>query len=123
MGIYKVRSNTLSFSIQMLYSHLAYRDLPTNWRDLHALAKVGHRAIKEKTGTHYRCGSVALLIRHTAAGGSPDYAFGAVKIPFAMVMELSGGGFGFDPPVGEIKRLVSESWVGIQAMCNSIANS
>lgn len=98
-------------------------DLPENWRELHALAKVGHRAIKAKTGTHYRCGSVALVIRHTAAGGSPDYALGAVKIPFAMAMELSGGGFGFEPPPSEIRPLVQESWIGISAMCLHIGNN
>lgn len=86
------------------------------------MAKVGCRAIKEKTGSAYRCGSVAVLIRQTAAGGSPDYAFGTVKIPFVMTMELSGGGYGFDPPPCEIKALVEESWIGIRAMCVYIAN-
>lgn len=89
---------------------------------MHKLAKIGHCAIKEKTGTHYRCGSVSVLIRHTAAGGSPDYAMGAAKIPYAMAMELSGGGYGFDPPPTEIKTLVQESWIGIKAMCIYIAN-
>lgn len=31
-------------------------------------------------------------------------------------MELPPGGSGFDPPPIEIKRLISESWIGIQAM-------
>lgn len=91
--------------------------------ELHRLAKIGHRAIRNKTGKFYRCGSVAALIKHTAAGGSPDYALGAVKIPYAMTMELSGGGHGFDPPTAEIQGLVSESWAGIQAMCAHIADN
>lgn len=85
------------------------------------MARIGHKAIIEKTGTNYRVGSVATLIRRTAAGGSPDYALGALKIPFAMTMELSGDGYGFDPPKSEIRRLVQESWTGIRAMCVHIA--
>lgn len=95
---------------------------PSNWRALHRLAQAGHLAIKRQTGKHYRCGSVALLIKHTAAGGSPDYALGVVKIPYAMAMELSGGGHGFDPPCTAIRGLVGESWIGIQAMCAHIAD-
>lgn len=97
--------------------------LPPNWASLHRLAKIGHCAIRKKTGTFYRCGSVASVIKHTAAGGSPDYALGAVKIPYAMTMELSGGGYGFDPPKSEIHGLVSESWAGIHAMCAHIAEA
>lgn len=93
---------------------------PDNWRELHKLAKIGQTAIREKTGTIYRCGSVALINRQVAAGGSPDYAYGKLKIPYAMVMELTGGSF--HPPPTEIRRIVQESWFGIKAMCCHIAD-
>jgi hypothetical protein len=62
---------------------------------------------------------VAIINRQTAAGGSPDYAYGTLKIPYAMVMELTGGCF--HPPPIEILRIVRESWFGIRAMCCYIA--
>lgn len=93
----------------------AYRRPPDNWRELHKLAKIGQAAIKEKTGNIYRCGTVSFINRHVAAGGSPDYAYGTLKIPYAMVMELTGGSF--HPPANEIRRIVRESWYGIRAMC------
>lgn len=113
---------------------------PDNWRELHKLAKIGQTAIKEKTGNIYRCGSVALINRHVAAGGSPDYAYGTLKIPYAMVTELTGGipnrriifiqpkqfffrrSGSFHPPTTEILRIVRESWFGIRAMCCYIAD-
>lgn len=100
-------------------SYLACQ-ISDNWRELHKLAKIGQAAIKEKTGNIYRCGSVALINRGEAAGGSPDYAYGTLKIPYAMVMELTGGSF--HPPQTEILRIVRESWFGIRAMCCYIAD-
>lgn len=99
-----------------------YRELPENWKKLHRLAEIGSRAICEKTGIKYRYGNVAVLNHHTASGGSPDYALKYAKIPYVIVMEVSGGGHGFHPPECEIFNLVKESWIGIRAMCKYIAN-
>lgn len=52
-------------------------------------------------------------------GGSPDYAFGIVKIPYVMTMELGGGSF--HPPSTDIFNIAQESWIGIRAMCTFIA--
>lgn len=82
---------------------------------MHELAKAGHSAIMKKTGTNYRVGNAANLIKQPTSGGSSDYALGVVRIPFVITMEISGGAF--QPPSTDIKRLVQESWIGIKAMC------
>lgn len=97
---------------------ILFRLLPSNWRDLHNLARAGHLAILKATGTVYRYGAISSLIKQTASGGSPDYAFGVVKTPFVIAMEISGGQF--QPPNSEIKRITKECWIGIKAMCSYV---
>ncbi|KAG4072016.1 hypothetical protein HA402_010953 [Bradysia odoriphaga] len=109
-----------SYAKAFMYPFGYTRKPPDNWRELHKLAKIGQIAIKEKTGSIYRCGTVAFINQHVAAGGSPDYAYGTLKIPYTMVMELAGGCF--HPPATEILRIVRESWFGIRAMCCYIAD-
>lgn len=82
---------------------------------LHKLANIGHQAIKDQTGKKYRIGSVASVL-HRAAGGSIDYAYGSLGIPYVICFEMSPGGSGFDPPKSQIQKLVHESWSGIRAM-------
>ena len=120
---FKIIEHLLCVCVLLILCFFLRRSLPSNWRDLHKLAKIGQSAIKAKTGITYRSGSVSVLIRRTAAGGSPDYALGIVKIPLVMTMELSGAGYGFHPPETEIKTLVHESWIGIKAMCMHVADS
>lgn len=101
--------------IIQIISYRFGRRLPNNWKGLHELAKVGQSAIFKKTGTKFRLGNIATIIKSTASGGSPDYAFEVVKTPFVIIMEISGGGF--QPPKDEIKRIAEECWIGIKAMC------
>lgn len=91
---------------------------------MHELAKVGKEAIQEATGTKYRIGNTAKVIKRTVGGSSADYAFGVLNIPYVIAMELPagrGGGNGFDPPCHDIKRLVKESWIGIREMIAAIS--
>lgn len=113
---FRKQSLTIDLIPRFFCALLNCRKLPENWKGLHELAKVGQSAILKKTGTRYRLGNVASQINGTAAGGSPDYAFGVAKIPFVIAMEISGGSF--HPPAGDIKRLVDECWIGIRAMCS-----
>lgn len=84
---------------------------------------MGKTAIEEATGTKYRIGNTAKVIKHTVGGSSADYAFGVLEIPYVIAMELPAGrgGNGFDPPCHDIKRIVKESWIGIRAMVASLS--
>lgn len=79
---------------------------------------MGQKAILQATGTKYRIGNTSRVIKNTVGGSSADYAFGVLRIPFVIVMELPGKGF--DPPCHEIKRIVKESWIGIKEMISCI---
>lgn len=96
--------------------------LPDNWMSLHGLARAGSLAIQKETGTKFRVGSVASLVKNAkrSGGGSVDYAHKTAKIPFAIAMELSGGCF--QPAAKAILGIVSETWVGIHAMCTLLKN-
>lgn len=103
------------------FTFLNERDLPSNWQDLHALVNAGAQAIKAATGTKYTIGSSTNVL-YAAAGGSDDYALGELGIPYSVTMELPRGGTGFDPPPSQIERLVSETWIGIHAMAQHLAD-
>jgi hypothetical protein len=91
--------------------------LPTTWRKLNELAKIGCAAIQDHSGRKYRYGNTASCIRSLVSGSSADYAFEVQKIPHVITMELPAGGKrGFNPPVEEIAPLCLESWQGIKAM-------
>lgn len=85
---------------------------------LHNLAKAGYLAIEKETGTKFRIGSAASIVKNVdhIGGGSLDYAHKMAKIPFVIAMELSGDGF--HPPPTAINGIIRESWIGIQAMCS-----
>lgn len=85
---------------------------------LHRLAKAGYSAIQRATGSEFHIGSVSSVLkkRNKIGGGSLDYAYKMAKIPFVIAMELSGGSF--HPPSNAIKDVISESWIGIRAMCS-----
>lgn len=93
---------------------------PTNSLRLRNLAKAGYLAIKKETGTKFRIGTVAAILKNTKqiGGGSLDYAHKMAKIPFVIALELSGGSF--QPPEDQINSIIRESWIGIRAMCSSI---
>lgn len=98
-----------------------FSDLPENWKEIDDLAQAGGKAIRDATGTKYTIGSSTNVL-YAAAGGSDDYALGAIGIPFSLTMELPRGGVaGFDPPPTSIEKLVSETWIGIHAMGRHIA--
>lgn len=82
------------------------------------LARAGHLAIHKETGSKFRIGSVASIVKNArkSGGGSLDYAYEIAKIPFVIAMELSGGSF--QPPTTAINSIICESWIGIQAMCS-----
>uniref|UniRef100_A0A336MC79 Zinc carboxypeptidase A 1 n=1 Tax=Culicoides sonorensis TaxID=179676 RepID=A0A336MC79_CULSO len=109
-----------SYGNYLLYPWGYTSDLPENWKEIDALAQVGAAAIRDATGTRYTVGSSTNVL-YAAAGGSDDYALGELGIPFSITMELPRGGTGFDPPPSSIERLVTETWIGIEAMARYLA--
>ncbi|XP_055913517.1 carboxypeptidase B-like [Eupeodes corollae] len=109
-----------SYGNYLLYPWGYESTLPPTWKDLDEISMAGANAIRSATGTNYTVGS-ATNVLYAAAGASDDYAFGAVKIPVSITMELSGAGSGgFDPPARKIKPFVEEAWIGIKAMAASV---
>lgn len=115
-GVSANLKNAIDFHLSWFYSHFAHsRRLPENWRALQNIASVAQRAILSKTGTRFRTGSVASLLKHTASGGSSDYAYNVAKVPFVITMEVSGDTF--HPSTKSIEGIIRECWIGIRAMC------
>lgn len=84
---------------------------------MESVAMAARNAIKTYSGRYYRVGSISHITRRIIAGSVVDYAYGVVKIPLALVMELPSNEYGFQPPVEKIGPLSNESWCGIREMC------
>ncbi|XP_011180717.2 carboxypeptidase B [Zeugodacus cucurbitae] len=109
-----------AFGNYLLYPWGYTSVLPDNWRDMDEIARAGADAIKNATSTQYTVGSSTNVL-YAAAGGSDDYALAMANIPISMTMELPSAGNGFDPPQSQIEELVSETWIGIKAMAEKVA--
>lgn len=93
------------------------RLLPKNSKLMESVAVAGRNAIKALSGRYYRVGSIARITKRNIGGSVVDYAYGAVKIPLTLVMELPSSEYGFQPPADKIHPLGMESWHGIREMC------
>lgn len=91
--------------------------LAKNSKLMESVAIAGRNAIKTLSGRYYRVGSIAHITKRNIAGSVIDYAYGAVKIPLTLVMELPSSEYGFQPPPDKIHPLGMESWHGIREMC------
>ncbi|XP_043647484.1 carboxypeptidase B [Drosophila teissieri] len=109
-----------SYGNYLLYPWGWTSALPSSWRDNDEVAQAGADAIKSATGTKYTVGSSTNVL-YAAAGGSDDYAFGVANFPVSITMELPAGGTGFNPSTSQIEGFVSETWVGIKAMAEKVA--
>lgn len=117
---FHVRTDFIRFFIPAIPFHGNFgnnfpRRLPENWRVLQDIASVAQKAILRETGTKFRTGSVASVLKHTASGGSSDYAYNVAKVPFVITMEVSGDTF--HPATKSIEGITRECWIGIRAMC------
>lgn len=110
-----------SYGNYLLYPWGWTEELPETWQDLDEVSQAGAAAIKSATGTRYTVGSSTNVL-YAAAGGSDDWAFAEAEVPISITMELPGGGSGgFNPPASSIEKIVKESWVGIKAMAEKVA--
>lgn len=104
----------ISNSFEIIFL-VCFRRLPENWKALQEIASAAQKAILNETGTTFRTGSVASLLKRTASGGSSDYAYNVVMVPFVITMEVSGDTF--HPAATSIAGIIRECWIGIRAMC------
>ena len=100
-------------------------DLPPNYNDVMAKAKVGVDAIKSVYGTTFTYGSSARIL-YIASGGSEDWAYGVAGIPYSYCLELRPGqsgtdaNYGFALPEDRAPKAGEETYQGIQAFLVSI---
>ncbi|XP_061395605.1 carboxypeptidase B1 [Musca vetustissima] len=96
--------------------------LPQDYKLMESVAMAARNAIKSYNGRYYRVGSISHLTKRIIAGSVVDYAYGVVKIPICLVMELPSTEYGFQPPPEKISPISSESWCGIREMCKHAYN-
>lgn len=89
---------------------------------MESVAIAGRNAIKALSGRYYRVGSISHITKRNIAGSVVDYAYGVVKIPLTLVMELPSSEYGFQPPEDKIHPLGMESWHGIREMCKKASS-
>lgn len=94
---------------------------PDNKAELDQLGRKAAAAIATIYGTEYTVGSSATAL-YPAAGGSDDWCMGVAGVPLTYTIELPGGGYwGFDLPEEEIEGVCSETWAGVRAFHDYIA--
>ncbi|KAL5289995.1 hypothetical protein ACFFRR_009781 [Megaselia abdita] len=106
-----------SYAQSIMYPWAYTKELPPQWPLLHEVAEAGFGAIKKSTGRIYKYGSISNVTKKIFSGTVVDYAFGVMKIPICLVMELPSSKYGFQPPNELIESIAIESWIGIRAMC------
>ncbi|XP_046807934.1 carboxypeptidase B [Lucilia cuprina] len=106
-----------SYAQSIMYPWGYSKSLPKNAKLMESVAIAGRNAIKALSGRYYRVGSISHITKRHIAGSVVDYAYGAVKIPLTLVMELPSSEYGFQPPADKIYPLGMESWHGIREMC------
>ncbi|XP_037933092.1 carboxypeptidase B [Teleopsis dalmanni] len=105
-----------SYAQSIMYPWGYTKKLPPNNSKLMEVAQAGHIAIRRHNGRRYKIGNISHCIKHTIPGSIIDYAFGLLKIPLAIVVELPSKELGFQPPIDTIYPIGQESWLGIRAM-------
>lgn len=103
-----------SYGKYLLYPWGYTDSLPDDADELHGLAVIVERAIREIRGTRYNIGSSTNVL-YAAAGGSDDWAKAVAGIQLSYTIELPGGGrHGFDLPPSKILEVVTETFEGVR---------
>lgn len=92
-------------------------DLPKEWKKLDSLAKEVSNSVQRAGGKPFRVLSAGNW--YPAAGGSDDYAFGAIGIPYSYTMELTDG-FEFIFPESLLKKVLPEFYEGFKTFAAHI---
>ena len=123
--------NTLHAYGQYILLPWSYTSLkkPPTYEKMFALAQKGNDALFKVHGTNYSIGTGPELIGYVASGVSSDWAFGEVKIPYAMCMELPPRCdqddydcmiAGFNNPKERIVPTAQEVWAFHETVANEL---
>ncbi|KAI1291093.1 Carboxypeptidase A4 [Halotydeus destructor] len=88
------------------------------YQNLVSKARVAAGALAKNSGTKYEIGTPANLL-YTAAGGSDDWAYGVVKVPYVYCLELRPSGssrYTFVLPASQIRPTCQETWLGAKSL-------
>uniref|UniRef100_A0A0A9Z8P4 Carboxypeptidase B n=1 Tax=Lygus hesperus TaxID=30085 RepID=A0A0A9Z8P4_LYGHE len=116
---------TLHSAAQAILYPWGYTNLvPPDWQDLDALAKKAEAAMSLVNGTRYHVGPTTKLVG-LGAGGSDDWAKGAVGIKYVYTLELPGLFYpekGFHPPTEALPIIAREAFEGIRVFAEHARN-
>ncbi|CAH0401286.1 unnamed protein product [Chilo suppressalis] len=93
--------------------------LPKEWKKLDKLAKRVSAAVQNAGGSPFKVLSAGKW--YAAAGGSDDYAFGAVGVPYSYTMELTNG-YEFVFPEVLLRNVLPQFYEGFKAFGAQIRN-
>ncbi|XP_028030264.1 carboxypeptidase B-like [Bombyx mandarina] len=91
--------------------------LPKEWKKLDSLARAVSDAIQRVGGQPFKVMSAGKW--YPAAGGSDDFAFGAVGVPYSYTMELTDG-YEFVYPEPLLRKVLPQFYEGFRVMGNQI---
>ncbi|XP_013187498.2 carboxypeptidase B [Amyelois transitella] len=91
--------------------------LPKQWRKLDSLARSVSNAVQKAGGKPLTVLSAGKW--YPAAGGSDDFAFGAVGVPYSYTMELTDG-YEFTFPARLLKNVLPQFYEGFKVFGKSI---
>ncbi|XP_049877356.1 carboxypeptidase B-like [Pectinophora gossypiella] len=107
-----------SYGQYLVYPWGYTRDrLPKRWRKLDRLAKIVSKAVADAGGLPFKVLSAGKW--YEAAGGSDDFAFGGMGIPYSYTMELTDG-YEFIYPEEELKKTLPTLYDGFRAFATEI---
>lgn len=96
------------------------KDLPTDYQEQNAAAKVAVDALKAVHGTSYEHGSIANII-YVASGSSADWTYGKVNITYSYGVELRDKGqHGFLLPDSQIIPSGEETLAAVLALAKYV---
>lgn len=91
--------------------------LPMEWKRLHQVARSVSDAVQRGGGQPFKVLSAGQW--YPAAGGSDDYAFGAISVPYSYTMELTDG-HEFIYPESLLRKALPEFYEGFREFGNQI---
>ncbi|XP_046970459.1 carboxypeptidase B-like [Vanessa cardui] len=91
--------------------------LPKEWKRLDTMARIVSDAVQKAGGQPFKVLSAGKW--YAAAGGSDDFAFGAVGVPYSYTMELTNG-FEFIYPERLLRVVLPQYYEGFRAFATQI---
>nr|XP_026493332.1 carboxypeptidase B-like [Vanessa tameamea] len=91
--------------------------LPKEWKKLDTMARIVSDAVQKAGGQPFKVLSAGKW--YAAAGGSDDFAYGAVGVPYSYTMELTSG-FEFIYPERLLRTVLPQYYEGFRAFAAQI---